>query len=215
MRLARSKRSSEGTGHLVAEVPSPTAVASPDLQLLFLEAYRRLHGRVLDHAERFLSTDDARDAVGDAMEVLWRKWASLSPDKRNDRYVFGIVSHCVHAKLRENSRLVSLEEAEPELDQRAVRAGFARDWGDTAADVLDAALAVMPPRRREVFLLVKEQAFTRQEAADALGLSVETIGTHMRLATEDLRAAFTRAGFQLPGATHPRLPSPQGGDAND
>ena len=215
MQLARFKRSSEGNSLLVGVVPPPDLSAAPDLEQLFLEAYRRLHGRVLDHAERFLSKDDARDAVADAMESLWRRWPSLSQEKRSDKYVFGVVHYCVFAKLRANSQLVSLDDAGPELDRRAMSAVPELTRGDTAADVLDAALAAMPPRRREVFLLVREQSFTYKEAAEALGLSEGTINSHMRLATEDLRAAFTRAGFRIAGSQPARLPSPKGGAEYD
>ena len=72
MRLARFRRSTEGNSLLVGPVLGPNQPAAAELEQLFLEAYRRLHGRVLDHAERFLDKEDARDAVGDAMEALWR-----------------------------------------------------------------------------------------------------------------------------------------------
>ena len=185
VRLARFRRSSEGNSLLVGTVP-PTQPAAADLEQLFLEAYRRLHGRVLDHAERFLDPDDARDAVGDAMAALWRRWPTLAPEKRSDKYVFGVVHYCVFAKLRERTALVSLDDAEPELDRLATHAAAEQGRGDAIADVLDETLAAMPPRRREVFLLVREQSFTYREAAEALGLSEGTINTHMRLVADCL-----------------------------
>lgn len=216
MRLARYKRSPEGNSLLVGEAPPRPYGVSPamDLAQLFAETYQRLHGPLLDHAERSLSADDARDAVAEAMVALWMQWSTLSQDKRNDAYIFGIVIHCVSAKLTENRRLVSLEDAEPELDRQAAEAVPGADRGLTAAEVLDATLAAMPARRREVYLLVREQSFTRKQAAEALGLSDGTINTHMYLATEDLRAAFTRAGFRIADPQR-LLPSPKGGDTND
>jgi RNA polymerase sigma-70 factor (ECF subfamily) len=197
---------------LVGVVPPPNMPAEAALEQLFLEAYQRLHGRVLDHAERFLEKDDARDAVGDAMLSLWHRWPTLSPEKQqSERYVFGVVHYCVYKKMRENDQLVSLDEAEEELDQQAIAAVPEYSERESAADVLDAALAAMPPRRREVFLLVREHAFTYREAAETLGLSESTINTHMHLAADDLRTAFTRAGFRIPSPQPGRLPLPKGG----
>jgi RNA polymerase sigma factor (sigma-70 family) len=216
MRLARYKRSPEGNRLLVGEGVPPAYGVAPDrdLALLYAETYARLHGPLRDHAERLLSMDDARDAVGDAMASLWYQWATLAHEKRNDAYVFGILSHCISAKLKENRLLVSLEDAEPELDRHAMHLAPGDTRETTAAEILDAALAAMPARRREVYLLVREQSFTRKQAAGALGLSEGTINTHMYLATEDLRTAFTRAGFRIADPQR-LLPSPKGGDTND
>ena len=216
MRLARVKPSPERDSLLVGVVPPPSQPVAADLEQIFLEAYQRLHGPVLDHAERFLNREDAQDAVGDAMAALWRSWPTLTPEQRqSERYVFSAVRHRVFAKLREYSPLVSLEDAEQELDRQAMAALPDMTGRDTAADVLDAVLAVMPPRRREVLLLVYEHSFTYMDAAEALGLAVGTIKHHMYLAARDLRAAFTRAGFRIADAKPARLPSPKGGATND
>ncbi|MBL8998316.1 MAG: sigma-70 family RNA polymerase sigma factor [Gemmatimonadetes bacterium] len=215
MRLALFRRSPEETRLVAGPAPSPQALTA-ELEELFLEAYRRLHGRVLDHAERFLDKDDASDAVGEAMSSLWRRWRTLAPEKRTDKYVFGVVHYCVFAKLRERKEFVSLDDAESEIDQVVMDAAEERSGRDAIAEVLDETLAAMPPRRREVFLLIREESFTYREAAEALGVSEGSINTHVRLANEQLRSAFTRAGFRIALPKQPaQLPSPKGGATND
>ncbi len=200
----------------MVEAAPPLQALAPELEELFLEAYRRLHGRVLDHAERFLDKDDASDAVGEAMSALWRRWRTLAPEKRTDQYVFGVVHYCVFAKLRERKEFVALDDAESELDRVVMNAAEERSGRDAIAEVLDETLAAMPPRRREVFLLIREESFTYREAAEVLGVSEGSINTHMRLANEQLRRAFTRAGFRIALPKPPaRLPSPMGGADND
>jgi RNA polymerase sigma-70 factor (ECF subfamily) len=216
MQLTPFRRSPERTDLLVGPVPGTHQPTTAQLEQLFLEAYRRLHGRVLDHAERFLDKEDARDAVADAMQALWQLWPGLPPEKQqSERYVFGMVHHSVFRMLRRNGALVSLDDAEQELDQQAIAAAPDETGRETVADVLDAALAAMPPRRREIFLLVREHSFTYAQAAEALGLAYGTINLHMHLALDDLRAAFTRAGFRIAAPRPGRLPSPKGGAAND
>ena len=214
MRLTRLNESRDRDNRLVGIVPPP-AVPAITLERLFIEAYRRLHGRVLHHAQRFLSADDAHDAVADAMAALWIRWATLTPSQQSDKWIFGVVHRCVLARLRAGRSHVSLEDAEAELDAHAARAFETPTWGDTAADVLDAVLTVMPPRRREVFLLVREESLSYQAAAEVLGLSQNTVHTHMRLATKDLHTAFTRAGFQIADSQPARLKSPKGGANHD
>jgi RNA polymerase sigma factor (sigma-70 family) len=217
MRLARFKRSPEGADGLIRETLRPGHVLAreSDLAQLFVETYERLRGQLLDHAERFVGKDDAQDAVGEAVASLWIQWSTLPQEKRNDAYIFGVVRHCVSAKRREYRMLVSLEDAEAELDGRAVRAAQGADDGNPAAELLDATLDAMPTRRREVVLLVRGQSFTRREAADAIGVSVDTIGTHMRLAMDDLRAEFRRAGFRIANLRSRRLPWPKQAESNE
>lgn len=195
---------------LVGVVPPPNLPAETDLEQIFLEAYRRLHGRVLTHAERFLNKEDALDAVGDAVLSLWTRWTSLTPEQRSDKYVFGVVHYCVYAKLRTIDPLISFEDAEDELDQLAASAVPGPTRGDTPDEVLDATLKAMPRCRREVLLLLREEGLAYQEAAEALGVSIGTINSHYRLAMEDIRAAFTRAGFRIADVRPKRLPSSTG-----
>lgn len=82
--------------------------------------------RVLDHAGRYLNSEDARDAVGNAVLALWKRWPTLSPEERSDNYFFGVVHRCVKAMRRKNRRFVSLEETSPELDAMVLREALIR-----------------------------------------------------------------------------------------
>jgi len=186
-----------------------------ELERLFIEAYHRLHGRMLDQAELVLDRESARDAVAEALADVWYRWHLLTPAQRTDGYFITALNHSVIDVLRGNHKRVPIEDAEEELERNTARAMETISRGDTAADVLDVALAVMPPRRREVLLLVKEHAFTYAEAAEALGLTIGTINSHMRLATKDLKTAFTRAGFRIADGQLNLLPKPKGDAPND
>ena len=212
MRLTRRKSPSSAGKQLVA-VPAPSLPVAFELELQqsFSDAYRRLHGPVFDHAERYLDRESAEDAVGQTMAELWSRWPQLTPEQRSDQYIFGAVHHTILDMLKARRTVVSLDDAEEELEILAARSVEAPSRVDTAADVVDALLASMPARRRDVFLLVREQLFTYMEAAEALGLSEGTINTHMRLATKDVQTALARAGFRIASAEFVRLPSHRGG----
>jgi len=217
MRLERAGSQSNRRSKLVAVVPPPGLPVMSDLELerLFIEAYFRLHGRMLDQAERVLDRESARDAVSDAVADVWYRWHLLTPAQRTDAYFITAVNNSVIDVLRGNHKSVPLEDAAEELERKSALAMETLSRGDTAADVLDLALAVMPPRRREVLLLVKEHAFTYAEAAEALGLTIGTINSHMRLANKDLKTAFTRAGFRIADVQLNLLPKPKGDTTND
>jgi RNA polymerase sigma-70 factor (ECF subfamily) len=49
------------------------------------------------------------------------------------------------------------------------------------------ALESLPPRRREVFELIRFRGFSHKEVAQSLELSYQTVANHLRLAMKDLR----------------------------
>lgn len=220
MRLTRVKRPLEENSPLVAIGPaSKRNLPAMTVEEHFVDAYRRLHGPALNLAERYVGDDDAQDVVGDVWLAVWIRWSALKPKDRNDKYIFASVRHAVYKKLRQNRRMVSIEDAELDLDQQVMSAFHVDTRGDPKAEVLDTALLVMPHRRREVLLLAQEQGFSYPEVAEMLGVTVGTINTHMKLAMDDLRAAFTRAGYQIAEPQsrkkQKQLPAPKGDHTND
>jgi RNA polymerase sigma factor (sigma-70 family) len=191
-------------GAVVAVVPPPSALPEPTLERQFVELYNRIHTPARDHAERFLNREDAEDAFGDATFVLWRRWHSLAPEQRTEKWMFGVVHRCVLAKRREINRYVSLDEADDELFEMARPDDPSASPSDAAA-LLDDCIARMPQKRREALLLVREQDFTYDEAAETLGVDYETVKSHLRHATENLRTAFARAGFRIESPRAQRL----------
>lgn len=95
----------------VAVVRPPATAPDPLLDRQFIQAYDRIHWPARDHAERFLDREDARDAFGDAVLALVRRWPTLTPEQRSDKWMFGVVHRCVMAKLRQNRPYVSFDDA--------------------------------------------------------------------------------------------------------
>ena len=49
------------------------------------------------------------------------------------------------------------------------------------------AVSDLPPRRREIFKLVRESGFSYAEIAEIMKISRQTVANHMSLALSDLR----------------------------
>jgi len=198
MRLVRDRSQSPPAAAVVRRPTEPAAiVVESELELLFRETYLRLYATLRRYAERFLSRDDAADAVCDTFAEVWFRWAALTPEQRNDRYFFRALRNFIYDARRRQRERLSLEDAQAELERRAAHLyDDAPSPHARVGDLIDVALAAMPPRRREALLLAKEQGYSYQEVADILGVSIGTVNTHLRLALADLRDAFKRAGFR-------------------
>lgn len=198
---------------LTISAPSQTPEGQLALDAEFTVAYVNVHPRALAHAERFLPGDEAREVVDEAMAQVWFRWAELTPAQRTDGYFLRAVHNGVVDASNAAGKRVPLEKAEEELEHWQARQFDAPTARDTALDVLDLAIAAMPRKRRRVLLLIHAQSCGYEEAATALGLSLGTIKTHIRLAHDDLRHAFRRAGFRVAegkGRNAHLLPFPEG-----
>lgn len=189
----------------IGVVPPPVLPAAPGDEEMFRGLYLRMQTLGVDHASRFLSAGEAREAVCDALCEIWERWSRLTVEQRTAAYCLGAIHHHILRRLRENKRLVALDDAEAELSHLAVHEIDTPSRTLTAEDVLDLAVAAMPPRRRMVYQAVREHFRTYKEVGEALSMSEGTVNTHMRLAHEDVRAALQRHGFRLPAEAAARL----------
>lgn len=194
----------------VEVVPRESLPAAPGKEEMFAEFHAALLPVAMDHASRFLSEGEARDAVCDALAEMWVRWGKLTPEQRTAAYALGAVHHHVLKQLRVNKPLVSVDDAEAELAHLAIHEIDRPTRAITAGDVIDEVVEAMPPRRREVFLLVRELRYTYKEVSALLSMSEGTVNTHMRLATNDIRSAMKGSGFRIaPGGTTRIAPQSQ------
>lgn len=191
----------------IAVVARPSLPAAPGSEELFAEIYARMLPAGIDHAARFLSESEARDAVADALAEVWQRWDHLSIEQRSAAYCLGAIHHHIIKRLRDNKRLVALEDAESELSHLAIHEIDAPEHAVTAAEIIDRVVEAMPPRRREVFLLIRELGYTYKEVCELLSVSEGTVNSHMLKAGEAIRAAFERRGYALAAGRNPMLTS--------
>jgi RNA polymerase sigma factor (sigma-70 family) len=204
MQLAR--REAESPDLQVGIVEERSLPADPGLEAMFCDFYRRIHDRALDHAQRFLSPGEAEDAVTDAFGEVWSRWKKLLPEQRSDAFFFATIHHKVINRLRANASQETLDDADAELTQLAIREIDTPTRATTAADIVDRVVHRMPKERRQVFILVREQGFTYKEVAEILGISESTVNSQITRANANLRAAFEAKGFRLGSGSPPMLP---------
>ena len=68
------------------------------------------------------------------------------------------------------------------------------------------AIAELPPRCRETFILRRVHGLSQQETARKLGISESTVEKHVARSVRHLMHSFGRGGKSKPRASHPREP---------
>ena len=130
----------------------------------------------------------AKDIVQEAFIKVWANRAKLDENLVLQNYIYVIVKRLILNYLRGHKPSESLES---EIAQKLQ----CDTWG--SQDLLVIAnetrnrmqdiISKMPPQRRTVFVMSRNQGMTNKQIADTLQISVKTVERHMTLALAELR----------------------------
>lgn len=156
--------------------------------LLFKEYYANYVAFV-----RHLIHDEnaAEDIVQEAFTKIYINRARLDETKSLNNYIFIIIKRLTLNYIRDLKNSVALD-GEDDVSAMVHIPELTAEHIDSQQmnRIISAAMASMPPQRREVFTLSRIRNFTNKEIADSLGLSVRTVERHISLALSDIRRAI-------------------------
>ena len=130
--------------------------------------------------------DKAEDVAQDAFVRLWarrKKWSSGSVGALVHRIArnaaLDVLKSPRHAAGREDPDMLASDDS-PDRDVELSELNQA----------VSTAVGNLPPRRREIFKLVRESGFSYAEIAEIMEISKQTVANHMSLALTDLRVVL-------------------------
>ncbi len=154
--------------------------------------FRAHYGALASFTLRFVdSRDVAEELVQDLFLSLWARREQLSAIESFRTYLFRAMRNRALNHLR-RKRLERKWEQENYLPAEPATPGRTDDetTGKEVAIAMDRAIAKLPPRCREVFLLSREGGLTYTQIGVSLGISVKTVETQMGRALKSLRLAL-------------------------
>jgi len=130
------------------------------------------------------------DAVQDVFLTAYRRWGDLHHDVSPRAWLYGVTRRVAFRYRRSHARTVRRKAA-------MARDGAGRSTAphrerDEAHDV-DAVLAALEPRRREVFVMSELLEMTAPEIAAQLEIPVNTVYSRLRLARRELEPRLQRS----------------------
>lgn len=162
------------------------------------EALSQLLGRywrpmVSFAADRLGSQDSAEDLVQEAFVRVWEHREHLRADTSPRAYLYRVLRNLItddHRRQRLRDRWADVRRRAPEPEAPSPALLLEADQLAVAAN---RAIAALPERRRDVFVLAHLHGLSYQEVATALGITRRTVANHMSLALKELRDDL--AGF--------------------
>lgn len=151
------------------------------------EIFRSTYAELCTYARRYVDDDaTAEDVVQEVFAAVWgnredRPLADVGP-----AYLYRAVRNRALNRVRDGERTESLDAPEAPDAETSLGTRDLRRRREVAAAV-DEAIDDLPPRCRQVFLLVRERGLSYREAAERLDLSLSTVETQMARALRRLR----------------------------
>ena len=160
----------------------------PD-RLLFNYFFDKYYQKLLWFALLFVKNHNAaEEVVSDVLLSIFKKRDKLAKSDNIEGYIFISVKNQCIKYLRKNKRQVYFENFENEADLLLTTTVspeyeiIENEFSVVIRNTLDS----LPPKRRLVFRMIKEEGLKYQDVAKLLHLSVKTIETHMGLALKTL-----------------------------
>lgn len=137
--------------------------------------------------------DSAEDVVQEVFVRVWQHRTEWSAEGSVRAYLFRITRNLSLNHVRDRDAEVKRRETagytlvparwEGRPDEQLARS--------TLEDEVAEAVAALPPRRREAFVLSRYHGLSYREVADTMGLAEQTVANQMRRALAELRIALS------------------------
>lgn len=161
-------------------------------QQAFQELFELYYARLVHFSREYVAhREAAEEVVSDVFLRIWAHRKTQAPVSFPETYLYTAVRNQSLNYLRQFStmRVVHL----PDLEQTGIcdtaTPAAATEWKELLFR-LDQAVDALPPERRRIFKLMKEEGFKAREVADILGISVRTVETHLYKAVKQLQGVI-------------------------
>lgn len=148
--------------------------------IAFEELYDQHAPHIYHAATKFLKSDElVKDIVQDVFAVIWEKRQQLAHVENFEFYLYGVVKKMAYSVIKKKVR------EELARKEHAVISSFGENpYKEKYAEHLEKIMGELPPERRQVMHLVKNEGLKYKVVAERLNISVNMVGFHVHKALE-------------------------------
>jgi len=170
-----------------------------ELKVGNLQAFNTLfdrYGKRLFHFSMgyLKSVEDAEEIVQEVFLKIWEKRADLSTEKSLESYLFTIARNGILNTIRKSRYEQAYQNYVKINLGKNILLDEELDYNELE-NAYFAAIEKLSPRRKEIFLLSREQALSNAEIAAKMNISVKTVENQMTSAIFEIRKNLRSLGF--------------------
>lgn len=161
------------------------------------QAYKQLFKHFYSSLHRFCTgivkdEELAEEIVSDVLLKIWQLETKLLTVERLDLYLFQSVKNAAFTQLSKN-KINAVEIKEEEFEQVYSNDVEERIILKQTGNCIDAAVTHLPAQCQTVFRLIKDEGLSYKEVQKIMGLSNNTIKTHIRIALKRIKEALAQS----------------------
>ncbi len=153
----------------------------------FEALFHKYYGNLCLYATKILDNDQAaEEVVQDFFVKFWEKKEQISIGTSIKNYLFkSVKNQCLnyikHNAIKENYIAIKKSgiQQNPDFEEHFIEIGL--------EETIEESINSLPEKRREIFLLSREEGLKYREIAKKLNISIKTVETQMGLAIKHLR----------------------------
>lgn len=159
-----------------------------DEEAAFEKLYAVYSGRLFGFLCKFVKSETfAGEILQDSFVKVWNSRHHIDPDQSFSAYLFRIAENLVYDFFRKAARDKKLQRELIYIS--AVQCSYVEEtvYSKENVRLLQQVIDALPPKRRQVFQLVKIEERSYEEVSGLLNISTSTISDHIVKATKFLR----------------------------
>lgn len=165
-------------------------------KIVINELYEEYSSKLYNFAFGYLKSEpDAKDIVQEVFINLWDNRKKINKDSNLNAYLFTIAKNTVISVFRKK---LSEKQYLENLKEKVIITGTdteSRVNYDLLSEKIAELIDGLPPQRRKVYILSKEEGLSNQKVADELGISIKTVEDHITKARKFLKDNLREYGF--------------------
>ena len=172
-------------------------------EVAFELVFYRYKGKLYDFIRRSLpANEDAESMVQEIFVRLWSNREQLDPAKSLNAFIYTMARNEIFGHLRKLLvRRRYLEELGFSLNESSETTDWQLEYNELTS-VVAQLVSSMPEKRREIYVLSRNEGLSYKEIASQLGISENTVDSQIRKALtylkENLRRKMSLLLFFLP-----------------
>lgn len=172
-------------------------------EVAFELVFYRYKGKLYDFIRRSLpASEDAESMVQEIFVRLWSNREQLDPAKSLNAFIYTMARNEIFGQLRKLLvRRRYLEELSFSLNESSETTDRQIEYNELTS-VVAQLVSSMPEKRREIYVLSRNEGLSYKEIASQLGISENTVDSQIRKALtylkENLRRKMSLLLFFLP-----------------
>lgn len=154
--------------------------------------------RVFQFVRNYLRVrTEAEDMVQNTFMRIWEKREMIHPERSIDGFVFTIARNLLIDHFRRTARSFRESPLTQALDQPVLSTLYSDDLlhQHQFEQVYQRALALLPPKRKEIFIYSRHEGLSNNEIANHLGISIKTVENQMTAALAFMRDFLSKEGI--------------------